>query len=572
MKNFLVRSLIGTAVVLAVGAEGYAATVVSVTPTFSSVEKNAADAALNAADAITLPTVTIAPGGTGYLDGEKVKISIIGGSLRPASLGTVGATSGANIINCTDSAGGGDILRLSLAEVSGNTATYTVARLRAEATVSTARCAFANIGVLKSSLASGTTYVNLSYSAETVSGTQHDVLRWSSEGNPAAPVNMHVAASQFALEPSGVSLGASNSRSLNQTQTGWIRTTSGPTITGTSTLTPNRAVATADNSSTTKTTHSLRARIAGSELEPIPGASALSVAGSTVEISYVGDFSFLDNNGNGCSAADLSSGWAQMTATRTVTISADCKTITTTGSGAAEVSETLTFLVSRTAGDGYVTLSSGTLNGVRQIPAQTIVSTAKWTLSDGTTVSRSSAAVWSISSWSNDIPYMPYGAGISRIVYITNRSSTANVTISAVNEAGTSCSSTRFPTVSARGGTVTSISAAMDAGIEACYGAGWTGKARFTVTVGVAPQTEDTIRHGVVRGYTGTAATALDTDTSLPSATESLPALSALTLGNATYMIQGNSSVSRARSLVDIYSAYNVNGNRIQVINPSNGR
>jgi len=568
MKNFLVRSLIGTAVVLAVGAEGYAATA-SVTKTFSSVEKNAADAALNAADSITLPTVTVTPGGTGYLDGEKVKISLSGGSLRAASLGTIGATSGANIINCTDSAGGGDILRLTLAEVSGNTATYTVTRLRSEASVANARCAFANIGVLKSSLASGTTYVNFSYSAESVSGTQIDVLRWTSEGNPAAPINAHVAASQFAFETSSP-LSVSNSRSLNQTQTGWIRTTTGPTIS--SSLVVSRAVATADNSSTTKTTLSLLAKVGGSAIEPITGATGVSTTGATLDITHTGDFSFLDNNGNGCSAADLSSGWAQLTSARTATISADCRTITTTGSGAADATETLTFIVGKTAGDDYVTSSTGTLNGVRQIPVQTITSTAKWTLADGSTVTRSSAASWSISSWSNDIPYMPYGAGISRIVYVTNRSSTANVTISAVNEAGTSCSSTRFPTVSARGGTVTSISAAMDAGIEACFGAGWTGKARFTVTVAVAPQTEDTIRHGIVRGYAGNSATAVDADTGLATTADTVGAINALTMGNATYLQQSNSTVSRARSLVDIYSAYNVNGNRVQVINPSNGR
>jgi len=139
--------------------------------------------------------------------------------------------------------------------------------------------------------------------------------------------------------------------------------------------------------------------------------------------------------------------------------------------------------------------------------------------------------------------------------------------------------------VSARGSSVTSISAAADAGVASCYGADYNGKVRFTVTVNVSPQTRDTIRLNVAstNAVTGTYAATVSSCTVLAATTATcvkaatvgagLDLAASVTQSAGNVALGGqNGTVDRQRSVIDIYSAYNVNGNRVTVINPSNGR
>jgi len=313
----------------------------------------------------------------------------------------------------------------------------------------------------------------------------------------------------------------------------------------------------------------------------VAAADYLSTANMDLEITYTGDFSFLDNNGNGCSATDLTSGWARVSTNgRAITIAPDCKSMTTTGGVATtgtNTTETLTFSVYNTGDDAFGSriYTPGEL-AARSIPAQTVAVSAKYILADATTYTRTSSQTWSVNAWTSSIPYMPYGSGISRIVYITNRSSDANIFFSAVDEAGTACARSRFPALVAKSGVTTSASAAIDAGIAACYGAGWTGKVVINVTAeGVAPQGGDTLIAGVTQGYSSTTDTNAATvgyTTVDPTVISGSTSGSSGSIGGAAFLTTSNGQIRRSSSNIDIYSAYNVNGNRVQVINPSNGR
>jgi len=118
---------------------------------------------------------------------------------------------------------------------------------------------------------------------------------------------------------------------------------------------------------------------------------------------------------------------------------------------------------------------------------------------------------WFLNGSITKVGYMPYGTGISRIVYITNRSTqSGTVSATAFNEAGTACTIASVATAAA--GAVTGLSAGLDAGVKACYGDDFTGKVAFEITANI-------------------------------------PATSA-----------------------ELYSAYNVSGNRVSVINNTNGK
>lgn len=120
------------------------------------------------------------------------------------------------------------------------------------------------------------------------------------------------------------------------------------------------------------------------------------------------------------------------------------------------------------------------------------------------------AGAWSLNGFSAFIPYMPYATGISQIIYLTNKSAqTGAVTINGYNTAGVACN---FSAGSVAGNRVTQLSGPIKAGFEACYGAGFDGRISFNITANI------------------------------PGA------------------------------LAEVVSAYNVNGDRVQVINNSNGK
>jgi len=244
-------------------------------------------------------------------------------------------------------------------------------------------------------------------------------------------------------------------------------------------------------------------------------SSSLDGAASISSIVAVigGDFSFIDNNGTaGCQASDLTGGHGAIKAsTGTLTINSACSELTFTATSASAVS--IAFGTNSTS----ITPSNGAI-----IDAPQTFSLTSLTYNyggNGSLASLGTAAsdfdddvgAWSLNGSISKVGYMPYGSGISRIVYITNRSAQSGaVSATAFNDAGVACEIASVGTVAA--GSVANLSAGLDAGVAACYGADFNGKVAFEITANI-------------------------------------PATSA-----------------------ELYSAYNVNGNRVSVINNTNGK
>lgn len=110
------------------------------------------------------------------------------------------------------------------------------------------------------------------------------------------------------------------------------------------------------------------------------------------------------------------------------------------------------------------------------------------------------------------VPYMPVGPTISQILYLVNNSTSEGTAhISARNDLGAPCTQAQFGATTIGANSVTSLGTAMARGIAACYG---TGSHKLYLTV----------------------------EARIPD------------------------------TGVELYSAYNVNGNRVNVVNSSNGR
>jgi len=194
------------------------------------------------------------------------------------------------------------------------------------------------------------------------------------------------------------------------------------------------------------------------------------------------------------------------------TLSSDCSTITTTISAPAK---------------GATENASYTFDGETGkvlVAPQTFSGTFKFSYSGSVfgggvaTGSRTDGAAqginpgsWSLNGFNAFVSYMPFGTGISQILYITNKSSqTGAVTIVGYNDQGKALVSFAAGTVAP--GTVLQLSTALDTGVAAQFGAAFTGKVSFNVIANIpAP-------------------------------------------------------------LAELYSAYNVSGNRVSVLNTSNGR
>jgi hypothetical protein len=527
MKKTLSRSLIASAVLVACG-QLHAATA-QVTATWSSTQGNADAAATNGAASVAMPSVTVKPVGTGYIDTDVVTVSYSAGSLRAASVGAVGDT-----INCTEGVGGAITFKLELTEIGTQTVKYKVTDRASTALTANTQCVIAGHQMLASSLTSTAT-VAFNWSAASASGTVHDVLRWTDDGNPASAINIHAARTQFAESQTStqalfVSMASSSSGGYASRQR-FTNVLTGGTITNNAGVTLTHAFTSAP---ATPTGYS------GAQLNPIPGTGA-----ATLKIVYTGDFSFLDNNSNGCTLADLESGWARLGVSATAgnsaaggtTISSDCTTITTSAVG--DRTEVLTFSVA----------NSATTIGAKTIPAQTILISASWTTGAGVVLGTASdAAVIVNNNFSANIPYMPYGSGISRIIYATAGSAAgASVFFDATNESGTSCSSTNFPAVTVSSGRPTLLAGAIDQGVATCFGASYTGKVSINVYVNVAPQSSNTV-----------------------SATLSKATAAANIGASETAALSG--TLTLARPPVDLYTAYNVNGNRVTVDNTTTNR
>jgi hypothetical protein len=553
MNNALTRALVGSAVLLACGQVNAATLTQGANKViYSSTQGNAAAAAANGAASVELQTLTVNVGGSGYTDTDVVTVTVGGAQLRQAAVGTVGGTTvGREIIECKS--GGNTQFKLNLKSVTGSKIEYTVSDRVNTPLAANTTCALPALDLLASSLTS-TAAVTLNWSAATASGAVHDVMT-DGEGNPAQSAEIHYALTQFAVGCASNSGGTRSSTCASNIANTLTSPTGGTSADGVSflpvgsTFLTAASSTTASNNSTQNNSATFFARITDDRTGWLGVANSqnlISGLDGSQAVTYTGDFSFLDNNSNGCTTTDFGSGFARFAVkqanvdvtTTSATISADCKTITVTGT--SNRTDELIFTVNATP----------TGNGAKAIAEQTIVAATTFKKA-GTTLASTSGSVGFISASgaSYSVAYMPYGSGISRIIYATNRTSTpGQVLISARNEAGTSCSSTNFPRVTLPASGVALLSAAADEGVAKCFGAGFTGKVAFTITPWISG--------GEQRD----------------SVTLSIP----LTTGSAklgdNVATTATGVVSRATAKVDVYSAYNVNGNRVTVINTSNGR
>ena len=617
MKNVVTKTLIGSAVLAACGLANAATT--NVVATASSTEANVAAVAANASASVALPAMTFTLAGTGYADGDVVTFSVSGGSLRTSSVGAVD-----DKITCTGqkevagAASSVNALELTVTEITSTSVKFSVARLDNAVVIagrttgvalSATTCTLQKATgatpyeLLASSLTSPTT-VRVNWSAATSGGSVHDSLT-NVQGNPASTAIVHRAATQFLALAGGPDASmiispSSAGSGLYPAQTTWQDSC------GSAGNRRSLAVVTAGTAPSAACNANRGSGYAGGDLDAEIGVIITDHNGSVgtssgglgtaqgnrlatadnVVISWTGDFSFLDNNGDGCTLADVSQGWGRVevrtgrrsttagTAARTVgtpvAISASCNEIQTTGSytPGALFYQYLYFSV----GNGADTTLS--TNGARVIPVQTVVANATFRASS-TVVGTAAAAVasFSLDSQSADINYMPYGAGISRIVYVTSAASSP-VTITAVNESGTSCASTNFPAVSVVASRPTSLSTAMDSGVATCYGSAYTGKVKFTVTLAAATaRGQYSLRLSEMEVTPrATATTATTTYGNVSFAAGVRDAAATVGAGEAATIAAQTGTISRIADTFEIYSAYNVNGNRVQVTNQTNGR
>jgi len=221
----------------------------------------------------------------------------------------------------------------------------------------------------------------------------------------------------------------------------------------------------------------------------LTNAASLTAVSATI----IGNFSFLDDDGTaGCTNSDIGANAGRAVAGNGVlTIDSGCTTLTWTDttSGAG----TKVIAIGKTGASS----STAATNEKAIFAPQTFTSggiTFSYT-AGGSTQSRTDGiapGALTLNGFTVSVPFMPYGTGRSRVVYITNNSSqTGAVSFTAINEAGTPCAAANFPAVDARLNAVTQLSSQLDAGIAACYGASYSGKIAFTVTANVPSATAE---------------------------------------------------------------------------------
>jgi hypothetical protein len=216
--------------------------------------------------------------------------------------------------------------------------------------------------------------------------------------------------------------------------------------------------------------------------------SALSnaVTPTSVVVRLVGNFSFLNDTTAGtCSAAQITSGSGQAEATGaggtpTFTIDSGCNTLTyTETSGFATGTRAIFLGRSNTAGS-----STGTNDKIFVAP-QNFTSSVTFNYgtasSEADSFNETATGSWTLNGANINVAFMPFSAETSRIINISNRSSNqdAAVTVSAVDEDGRSCAAFNAGTVNRS--SIKNISAAVDAGVRACW-PGFVGRASLTIT------------------------------------------------------------------------------------------
>jgi len=183
-------------------------------------------------------------------------------------------------------------------------------------------------------------------------------------------------------------------------------------------------------------------------------------------------FAFLDDDGNGCTAADITdgAGSASVTSGGSLSISSNCATLTWSFPAAVGYQTTTSRSVS-------LTLSKASSSTGLAIQQGSFSVAPTFTVSNAATATQAIGALaagsFDINGAVVNIPYMPYGnsgtSAITQAYYITNTSTTAGtVTGTARNEAGVLCNLGSLGVAAAQ--SVTNLSSTINAGVASCYG------------------------------------------------------------------------------------------------------
>lgn len=505
MNRFRILSLtpVAAAVGFAVlGAPTYAATLNSGTAKLVSAERMAADVAADANAFTTIPAVVIDLGSDLYSNGDKVTIAVAGATVF----------SGSNLtVTCADNVVTGPItLTLDPAATSGGNIVFTVGGRNATPVYDNTngkRCTLLadSIKVLSSSLTSPTN-VTINWTAATAAGVVYDRLASTSavvQPGAAAPHRILSSVRQFSeanlLTRSSITNENSGPAAADPTFIGGAtqslaRAGFSSFSSCVSATTGASTVTSCNKQSFTWTTRN--AHGSDGELSAVGDSLLISGDGNLVlRTTLTGDFSWLDDDANGCTLDDVSKGAGRLTYEVTTSadeavgaIAADCQSITlTVGQADGSVQDrvhTVNFLVR-----GYDNSNPRTLDSVagRTLPATTYSRSTVVEQQVGTTPTVTAAtgratlsgsgggfSVPSTAAGTTTINYLPFGSGISHIIYAANTSSTltATATVSARNASGVECAAGNFGAISVGPRSTAALANQITQGINACYGAG----------------------------------------------------------------------------------------------------
>lgn len=509
MNRFRILSLtpVAAAVGFAVlGAPAHAATLNSGVAKLVSAERMAADVAADANAFTTIPAVVIDLGSDLYSNGDKVTIAVAGATVF----------SGSNLtITCADNTVTGPItLTLDPALTSGGNIVFTVGGRNATPVYDNTngkRCTLLadSIKVLSSSLTSAAN-VTINWTAATPAGVVYDRLASTSsvvQPGASAPHRILSSVAQFSSPTLTTRSSISNENALPAAaDPTTIGGATGPLARAgfssfasclnstTGAVGGSAAVRACNKQSFSWTTRN--AHGTGGELAAVGNGFLISGDGNLVlRTTLTGDFSWLDDDANGCTSDDITKGAGRLTYDVTTSgdeavaaIAADCQSVTLTvtqdDATAQDRVHTVTFLVR-----GYDDTNDRTLDSVagRTLPATTyarstvveqqVGSTPTVTASTGrATLSGSGGgfAVPSTAAGTTTINYLPFGSGISHIIYAANTSSTltATATVSARNASGVECAAGNFGAISVGPRSTAALATQITQGINACYGAG----------------------------------------------------------------------------------------------------
>jgi len=183
-------------------------------------------------------------------------------------------------------------------------------------------------------------------------------------------------------------------------------------------------------------------------------------------------FAWLDDDANGCTADDLTTGpgSASVSTGGTLSISANCATLTASmpaavGVTAGGTARTVSITLSKASSSTGLVLQQGSFS-----VSPSFVVSASQTATQSVTAA--AAGSFTINGALVNIPYMPYGtsgtSAITQAYYITNTSTTAGVvTGTARNQAGVSCNLGTVGTAAAQ--SVTNLSTGINNAIASCY-------------------------------------------------------------------------------------------------------